>query len=310
MNRFPRSTPLFLFALAVGALAGGPVRACAQRDVRTQIDTTLAFSKGGWVDLSLVSGEIVVTGWTRPEARVIARLDRDGGYLDASLTSGGIRIETRSRSRRLGEGRYELMVPIGTRVQATAVSGDIRITGTMGEVQAGTTSGKIEVLDAADRIEIGTVSGDVHAERLKGRARIHATNGDLEVNDVTGDLTAETVNGEITLRSVKSSRVHAGTVSGEVTYVGTIDPAGTYEFNSHSGDVRLEIPSNAAATLDLQTFSGSITSRFPIALQPGETARHGRRQEFTIGGGGARITIETFSGDITLERGARSGRED
>lgn len=308
MTRFPRTTCVLFAALALGAASGGPATACAQRDVRSRIDTTFAFNKGAWVDLSLISGEIIVTGWTRPEARVIARLERDG-YLDASLTSGRIRIETRSRSRRLGEGRYELMVPIGTRVQASAVSGDIRITGTGGEVQASTTSGKVEVLDASERIEIGTVSGDVHAERLNGRAHLHATNGDIEANDITGELTAETVNGEIKLRSVKSSRVHAGTVSGEVTYEGTIDPAGTYEFNSHSGDVRLDIPSATSATLDLQTFSGSITSRFPIALQPGESSQRGRRQQFTIGGGGARITIETFSGDITLERGARSGRE-
>jgi hypothetical protein len=309
MTRFPRSTPILLAALALGAVACRPVTARAQRDARTRIDTTFAFSKGGWVDLGLVSGEIIVTGWTRPEAHVIARLERDG-YLDASFSSDRIRIETRSRSRRLGEGRYELMVPIGTRVQASAVSGDIRITATAGEVQASTVSGKIEVLDAAVRIEIGTVSGDIHAERLRGRTHIHAVSGDLETNDITGDVSAETVNGDIKLRNVTSARVRAGTVSGEITYVGTIDPAGSYDFNSHSGEVRLEIPSNAGATLDLQTFSGSITSRFPMAMQPGQISRRGRQQEFTIGGGGARITIETFSGDITLERGARSGRED
>lgn len=309
MTRFPRRTPILLVALALGAVACRPVTARAQRDARMRIDTTFAFNKGGWVDLGLVSGEIIVTGWTHPEARVIARLERDG-YLDASFSSDRIRIETRSRSRRVGEGRYELMVPIGTRVQASAVSGDIRITATAGEVQAGSVSGKIEVLDAADRIEIGTVSGDIHAERLKGRTHIHAVSGHLDTNDITGDLSVETVNSEIRLRNVKSSRVRAGTVSGEITYIGTIEPAGSYDFNTHSGEVRLEIPSNAGATLNLQTFSGSITSRFPIAMQPGQTSRRGRQQEFTIGGGGARITIETFSGDITLERGARSGRED
>jgi hypothetical protein len=308
MTRFPRSTPILLAALALGAVACRPSTARAQRE-RMRIDTTFSFNKGGRVELGLTSGEIIVTGWTRPEARVIARLEHDG-YLDASLSSDHIRIETRSRSRRLGGGRYELMVPIGTRVQASAVSGDIRITATAGEVQANTVSGSIEVLDAVDRIEIGTVSGDIHAERLRGRTHIHAVSGDLETRDITGDLSAETVNGEIKLRDVKSSRVSAGTVSGEITYVGTIEPAGSYEFNAHSGEVSLEIPSNAGATLNLQTFSGSITSRFPIALQPGQVSRRGKQQEFTIGGGGARISIETFSGDITLERGARSGRED
>jgi hypothetical protein len=310
MTRFPRSTPILLAALALGAVAGGPATARAQRDARTRIDTTFAFSKDGWVDLGLVSGEIVVTGWTRPEARVIARLERDG-YLETTLSSDRIYVHTRSRSRRLGEARYEVMVPIGARVQASSTSGDIRIKATAAEVQVNAVSGDIEVLDARDRISITTVSGDVHAERLNGRTRIGTTSGDLQIDDITGDLSVHTVSSEITLRNVKSSHVSAGTVSGEITYTGTVEPTGSYEFNTHSGDVRIEIPSNSGATLELQTWSGSITSRFPMTLQPGERSRRGKLYEFTIGAGGARINAQTFSGDIRLERGgARSGREE
>ena len=67
------------------------------------------------------------------------------------------------------------------------------------------------------------------------------------------------------------------------------------------------------ATLSLQTYSGDIESAFPMTLQPGENIRRqrGRRMEFTVGGGGARVSITTFSGDITIERGvARSTREE
>src|SRR5687768_6235885 len=39
---------------------------------RSRVDTTIAFNKGGIIDLSLMSGEIIVTGWTRNEARIKA----------------------------------------------------------------------------------------------------------------------------------------------------------------------------------------------------------------------------------------------
>ncbi|MFI5311736.1 MAG: DUF4097 family beta strand repeat-containing protein, partial [Gemmatimonadales bacterium] len=192
MTHSPRRISTLLAALVLGAAVTPLATACAQRDARTRVDTTFAFNKGGWVDLGLVSGEITVTGWTRPEARVIASVERDG-YLETTFSENRIYIHTRSRSRRLGEARYEIMVPIGARVQASSTSGRIRIKATAGEVQANSVSGHIEVLDAADRIELSTVSGDVHAEKLSGRTRIHTTSGDLQTSDITGDLSMHSV---------------------------------------------------------------------------------------------------------------------
>jgi DUF4097 and DUF4098 domain-containing protein YvlB len=98
-------------------------------------------------------------------------------------------------------------------------------------------------------------------------------------------------------------------VSGTETYGGTIDPAGRYDFHSHSGDVSLRMPANVNASLSLQTFSGDIDSDFKLTLEP--NSPHGRREghhiDTTIGtGAGAHVTIETFSGDVRLERQSRN----
>ena len=68
MTRWTRSFT-WVAILALSALAAPPREAQAQR---TRIDSTFAFGKGGYVDLALNAGEIIITGWTRPEARVIA----------------------------------------------------------------------------------------------------------------------------------------------------------------------------------------------------------------------------------------------
>ena len=308
MNRITR----FSMLAAVTALAVVPSSACAQRDRQlTRIDSTFAFDKGSWVDVSIVSGDIIVTGWTRPDAKVYASTER--GWLDTQLSSHRLTIQTRSDRGRSGDTRVEIMVPIGTRVQVSSVSGSIRVTGTDGEIDAGSINGTIEVLGAADRINVHTVSGKIHAAKLRGRTRLASTSNSIEAEDIVGDVSAGSVSGRITLTGVKSSRVSAETVSGSVTYDGNIDPTGSYELSTHSGNVHMSIPDNSDATLELETFSGRISSAFPITLQPGEIssmARHGKKMEFTIGKGGARITGTTFSGNITIDKGGHPDREE
>ena len=93
-------------------------------------------------------------------------------------------------------------------------------------------------------------------------------------------------------------------------FSGTLDSKGSYEFNSHSGDIRIAVP-GGGATLDVRTFSGDVDSDFPMTLEPGaRTGERGKGMRFTIGGGGARISAQTFSGDITIERASGASREE
>ena len=280
-----------------------PAVAHAQRDGRSRLDTTFAFSKGGSVELRVISGNIIVTGWTRPEVKITASVEQ--GAIESVITSSRVSLDSRMSRFGNGEARFELMVPIGTQVQTGTISGDTRVNATAGEVQITSTSGDIEVIDATNRVTVQTVSGSVRASKLRGRTRIETTSGDLEIDDVIGELTAHTVSGEIVMQHMQLTQLVTETTSGDVTYSGSIDPRGSYELSAHSGDVRLEIPANTSAKFDLQTFNGKISSRFPITIAPGFSAdrtnfRNTRKMQFTIGGGGAHITIETFSGDISI----------
>lgn len=308
-------TRTILLAAAAVALAA-PNAACAQ-GLRDRIDTTFAFERNGWLDASVSSGTIIVTGWTRPEARVVGRAEY--GLIDATMSSSRIGIATRpdrnarNNRSRTGPVHLEISVPIGTRVMVSATSGNLRVRGTNAEVQANATSGAIEIVEAGDRVTVGTISGDIRLDRIRGRTRVNTTTGDLEIDSLTGELEIRSVSSDMRISRVQSSDVRIGTTSGDITYEGMIDPKGSYEVSTHSGDVRFEIPANSGAALSLQTYSGDIESAFPMTLQPGENIqrRRGQRMEFSIGGGGARVAITTFSGDIIIARGfARGGQEE
>ncbi len=305
---------LLLAAIVVGLL---PAAAGAQRnrdrqredaqDVESRIDSTFAFSRTGVVDLTQISGDVIVTAWARGEARIRAYAER--GRLRSTVSSSRLTLEIEPVRGRVGDSRFEISVPVGVRVIARSTSGDVTVKGTRGAVDARSTSGDVTVSEATDRVVIESVSGDVRASQLTGEVRSESVSGNVEIRDASGDVRAETTSGDVSLLGVTSRSVFATTVSGGVEYDGTIEASGRYEFHSHSGDIRLEIPESSGAQFTIETFSGSLDSEFAITLQPGQRSTgRPRRFEFTLGTGSARVTAASFSGDIVLDRRARSVR--
>ena len=277
------------------------------QDAESRVDTTFAFSRTGVVDLTQISGDIVVTSWDRAEARVRAYSER--GRIRTGFSSSRLSLDVERVRGRVGDSRFEVSVPVGVRVIARSTSGDVSVRGTKGPVDATSTSGDVEVTDATDRINIESVSGDVRASQLTGEIHGESVSGTIEIREATGDLRAETTSGDVLLTRVTSRNVVATTVSGEIDYDGTIDANGRYEFHAHSGDIRLEIPETTSAQFSVATFSGSLDTEFTLTLLPGQrSTSRPRRFEFTLGSGSARVTAESFSGDIVLVRRPRSER--
>lgn len=287
---------LFRALLLVGAL---PLAAAAQRD-GDRVDTTIVLDRGGLVHIGAVSGEIRIVGADRRDVRIVAEIET--GRFETSFSGARVSVTTRSVGRRQSTARYDVTVPIGTRVTASTVSGRIEIRATGGEVVAHSTSGSIEVRGARERLEVHTVSGDLDLRDNEGRMRIEGVSADIDVDGASGDLTAETVSGTISIRQSRLTGLRATAVSGSISYDGSLAPDGSYRLNTHSGNVTLSVPADVGATLALETFSGRIHSDFPLTMQPGETAGRGRRMEFTLGDGGARVTAGAFSGNITIRR--------
>ena len=295
---------VLLTALLVGAAIPAPAQSRRDRDedYQSSIDTTFTFDKRGTVSLSVGSGEIIVRSWNRDQIHVRARSERSVIRMDATPT----RVSLDLSRPRGGDTRFEVTVPVGVRISARATNGDISISGTKGSVEARTQSGDLNVEDVADMVDLGSLSGDIVATGLSGNIDISAVSGDLTLSDVTGDVEATSVSGDIDLRNVVARYVRAKSTSGDVTYDGSIDSTGRYELGSHSGSVYLVIPQTTGALLTVSTYTGAIESDFPITLKPGE---HGigtsKRFTFEIGKGDARISAESFSGDITIRSKGR-----
>jgi len=303
------------FAVAALLWAAAPKSAFAQDEEQlTQIDTTLRLDRGGAVDLSLISGRIRVVGWDRPDVHIKASIE--SGYLDLSANSSritlGVDEEGGRRGRHghgnVGEAQYDVSVPRGVRLIMEAVSGDVTAKGSQGEIEATSVSGDVEISDALRDASVESVSGSAHAFNVNGNLRAETVSGDLRAENVSGNVEASSVSGTIRLAGIKSRDVRTETVSGDIIYVGTIEPSGRYGFESHSGTIRMDIPKDAGAQFSVETFSGDVSTNFPVTIPKG--SRREGHMEFTLGDGRARVTATTFSGRIVINNGDSSTRRE
>jgi putative adhesin len=275
------------------------------------LDTTVAFSRSGTVDLQSFSGDIKITGWDRDEIKIHAK-SRNGIHFDASQARVSLTENPGDRGDEdhVEMGRqygFEVSVPRSARVVTRSMSGDINV-GDVADVEAHTVSGDLSASNIASHADLETISGDLSVTNAAAGMRASTVSGSIQARKITGEVSAQSVSGDVVLQDVTSAFVRSETVSGELHFSGPVDPKGRYEFHSHSGDVDLDLTGGAGnATLDVETYSGDLDTGCAMTLQPGGRGdRMGKRGTLTMGnGGGAHFVLKTFSGDLHI-RGCRS----
>ena len=267
--------------------------------LHAQTDTTFGVRTDARLDVNNFGGSITVRTWDRAQVRIVAthsRRDklrvRDAGEV--------VRVGMSSSLGPSGVVDIELTVPAAMPLNLGGTYTDITVEGTRAPITASTVQGDVNVKGGRDLVRLKSVQGRVALEGARGRVELTGVNKGISVADVQGDVTAETVNGGIAFERVESSNVDAGTVNGTITYDGTVRDGGIYSFRTHDGGITVLLPDRPSVTVTIASMQGRIASDFPYQLPAGSTPR--RRQTFQLGGGSARLEMESFSGTLRLRR--------
>jgi DUF4097 and DUF4098 domain-containing protein YvlB len=207
---------------------------------------------------------------------------------------GRLAIVTRNPER-LNDAwvRLQLTVPQGSSFDLKTSSGRVEITGLDGGGNAETSSGRVIARDLSGTVSLHTSSGNMSVENFDGVLKLHVSSGDINVQTAEGVVDAQTSSGRLQVRDAQGA-VRLDTSSGSIDYQGR--PAGKCSFAASSGSVRLRLPSDLGAAVDLKTRSGTLRVGFPVEGQ--ETPQ---RVLGTIGNGeDASIYAETSSGSIRI----------
>jgi hypothetical protein len=263
-----------------------------------QIDTTVPVQQGQRLVVDSHGGDIDVTTWARNAVRVEAESGPRGG-VEVVTAAGTVRVRTEGRRGPPPAVDLRITAPAWMGLDLSGVYTDVTVKGTRGPVNVETVQGSVDVTGGEGLVSLSSVEGSVSLKGAKGRIEVHSVNDDVNVSDATGDIVAETVNGEIVLERVDATSLEATTVNGDLGYDGPIRRGGRYELSSHNGDVTVAVTEQTSASFTVSTFNGDFESVVPVTLRD---ARKGKRFSFTLGGGGAQVSLESCQGTVRRVR--------
>jgi DUF4097 and DUF4098 domain-containing protein YvlB len=289
------------FALLILALVPG----LAWTEQR--VDETRDADADARIDVEIVSGSLEITGWDRNQVRVTGTIGDDVRELEVSGSGSSISIDldvpdSWGRRRRDIDARLEISIPAGARLSVETVSADVRVEEVTGSVELASVSGTIKVSGSPARAEVETVSGDIEVAGRQTAISAESVSGDIELTGAAQTVDASSVSGDIEVSAGDIERATFESVSGDLDFAGGLTAKARLHAEAHSGNTTLRLPADTSATWEVETFSGNVSNDFGPGPQKSSEHGPGKWLKFTTGSGDARITVESFSGNVRLEK--------
>ena len=291
---------IILMLLAIALMAGSSW--ASQR-----VDETRDADADARIEVDIISGSIRVTGWDQNRVQVSGTIGDDVEALEVSGSGGSVSIDldvpdSWGRRRRDIDAVLEISVPAGARLTVETVSAEITVKKVSGTVDLGSVSGEIRLSGSPSRAEVETVSGDIGVEGDQTAISAESVSGDIELTGVAQTVDAASVSGDIDVSAAEIERATFESVSGDLEFSGGLDGGARLRAECHSGNVTLLLPADTSATWEVETFSGNVTNEFGPG--PKRTSEHGPGKwlKFTTGSGDARITVDSFSGNVHFKK--------
>ncbi|WP_109124196.1 DUF4097 family beta strand repeat-containing protein [Dyella sp. C11] len=277
----------------------------------TPINLTHSATPNARISISNVKGAVTVSAWDRNQVQVTGRLGDGAKPLaiegdDSNMT---IKVESQGKSGWFNWGSdtsmssttLDVRVPKGASLDVDVVSAPMNIDGIDGgSLKVNTVSGKARINARSPSIDADAVSGSIELAGNADKVNLQTVSGDILAPNVGGEANLQTVSGRIRVSGGPWRKLNLSTVSGDVQLAGGLAPNGTFDVDSMSGDVQVQVPSNLSAVIKASTFSGDLRSDFGTVKK----VEHGPGSELhaTAGAGGAKMNIETFSGDLRIRQ--------
>jgi hypothetical protein len=178
-------------------------------------------------------------------------------------------------------------------------SASLKVNGGKGPISADIGAGNVDVSGTDGPLHIDTGSGNVRLTNVKAASlEIDAGSGDVVASGVVAMHTSiDAGSGDIELLASQSPEAELESGSGDIT-VELAGVPGNLDVETGSGDIVLRLPANTGAQVSIETSSGHIESDFTM-----QVTRTGREElAGTIGDGSGRISAESGSGDVRLQK--------
>lgn len=267
-----------------------------------KIDRKIPLGMEGAFRIMNMVGSVRVHGWNKDTVQIRGTLaPGDQFYAGGGYTGAKMFIES-ANERDPKPTNLEIWVPSRARLWIKTATAPIDVDGVDGGLDLYTVSATIEVVGNPRELNAEAIDGDIHITGSPAWLRAKSASGAITFRGASSDAGLSTVSGQVKMEGGVFERTKIETVTGNVSFAGRIDRSGIFDFDTHSGSVDIAIPDGTNASFSVVTIAGSITNN---ASRGRPTAgRFGRGSELTteMGDGGAKISVRTFKGPVTLRR--------
>lgn len=167
-------------------------------------------------------------------------------------------------------------------LEAETSNGSISASQIYGPVTARTSNGRGSVSDIQGDLHLTSSNGSLQVERIAGDCHLRTSNGSLRVEEVQGSVWADSSNGRI---------------------IADLDPPadGVVQLETSNGGIRLRLPGDLAADLDLRTSNARVRADFGDRLLKARALSNRHVDVGLNGGGAAKVTAVTSNAAIELD---------
>jgi DUF4097 and DUF4098 domain-containing protein YvlB len=287
--------------IATSALLATPAAQAVQN-----IDRSLPTGATPSVEISNVQGRVTVAAWDQQVVKVTGTIENDQTEFEFSGDQRHVVIKVRPESNKVHRGKddaiLDIKVPAGASLDINTVSADIDVQGVRGAQRLEAVSGDVTTAAYGEQLDVRTISGDAVVNGTGGNARVEveSVSGDVTVRGVDGELEAQSVSGNVELDLGTATRLQLETVSGNLKASLTLADDARFDAESVSGDVDVRFAKPVNGEFEFETFSGNIENCFGPKAERKSKYAPGTELRFTQGSGGARVSIDTLSGTISV----------
>lgn len=296
-----------IHVLAVALLVAAAPNAALAAQAAQQINKTVNVAADATVEVSNVQGSVEISAWDKNVVQLDAELESSKDELEFEATERYVRIEVERPRGKYGRSDEEdaqliLHAPRNARIIVDTVSADITATGMRGEQNLQSVSGEINTQAFDAPVKATSVSGEIVIAGNGGKASVSTENvsGNSTVSGVRGGYDGEVVSGEIRATIAAAGRIDLHSVSGDIDLSAELTPTARLDLESVSGTIVVRIKPPVNADFDIETFSGDIENCFGRKARDTSKYAPGSELNFTQGSGGARVEIQSLSGEIRV----------
>ncbi|MFL5595488.1 MAG: DUF4097 family beta strand repeat-containing protein [Gemmatimonadaceae bacterium] len=285
----------FVVAIAGMFVLSSPLTA------QKKIERRMPLGMEGALRVVNMVGSVVVHGWNKDTVLVRGTLAPGDQYFGGGGYTGAKMFIESANERDPKPTQLELWVPARVRLWVKTATANIDVSGVDGGLDLYVVSGTIDVSGNPRELNAEAIDGDIHVSGAPPWLRAKSASGAITFRGASSDAAFSTVSGPIKVEGGIFERTKIETVTGNISFAGRLDRSGTFDFDTHSGNVDIAIPEKTSAAFSVVTIAGKITNN--LSKKNPTPGRFGRGAELTMDDtGGAKVSVRTFKGPVTLRR--------